>query len=135
MSGTYFLSNNQACIKWKFYKLSINQTLSNAACRDKWNCQKKTIFSIFDESFDGATRYELTMQSLGSEVRIIWKLTQPLNENESVKSEEIKSERSWSKSLFRNIVIYLSLLFPNEEKLFCEVWLKGQVETTALMLH
>ena len=96
---------------------------------------KKTIFSIFDESFDGATRYELTMQSLGSEVRIIWKLTQPLNENESVKSEEIKSERSWSKSLFRNIVIYLSLLFPNEEKLFCEVWLKGQVETTALMLH
>ena len=77
--------------------------------------KKKTIFSIFDESFDGATRYELTMQSLGSEVRIIWKLTQPLNENESVKSEEIKSERSWSKSLFRNIDI-LICLFSSQMK-------------------
>ena len=32
---------------------------------------KKTIFSIFDESFDGATRYELTMESLGSEVNYL----------------------------------------------------------------
>ena len=33
--------------------------------------KKKTIFSIFDESFDGATRYELTMESLGSEVNYL----------------------------------------------------------------